>query len=101
MNNPKYEIGDIHAGDFPRRSVVEKMMNIVDIDRRKACLSCDYRYLCGGGCPVGLFSVADNANASDKIKNYTQDISCAIGKTVLTELFWSLSATIGSYNLPD
>ena len=94
VGNKRYEVGHVEKGDFPREEVLEDMLNIVDIDRRSHCSECGFRYLCGGGCPVGVFSIAANPHASQEIKNYAHNLSCTVSKTVLRELFWSMAGEI-------
>ena len=53
------------------------------------------RGLCGGGCPVGQFTIAGNPEVPARIKRYTEDIACIIGKTVIEELIWSLAKQKG------
>lgn len=87
---PKFETGDIFAGDFPRKEVVDKMLEIVNVDNNAKCSKCGFRYLCGGGCPVGRFTIAGNPNVPPEIKRYTEKIACVTSKTVLSELLWDM-----------
>ncbi len=90
VGNKRYETGDLAKDDFPRQDVVARMLEVINIDRRPKCRKCGFRYLCGGGCPVGEFSIAGNPKASPAIKDYVQQISCTMSKTCLTELFWQV-----------
>jgi uncharacterized protein len=87
----RFRIGHIDDADYPRQSVVSDMLEIANIDRAESCSGCGFRYLCGGGCPVGRFTIAGNPGVPDEIKRYTKDIACAVSKTVLTELLWSMA----------
>lgn len=69
------EIGGVHGGEFPKPEAVQRMLEAVDIDRRPQCQACGFRYLCGGGCLVGLLSIADNPNAPAFVKDYTANRS--------------------------
>ena len=94
VGNRRYEVGDLMLNDFPKKDVLADMLDAVDITKRDRCSGCSFRHLCGGGCPVGVFSIADNPNASPELQQYVRDISCAVSKTVLTELFWRMADTI-------
>lgn len=87
---PAFATGDIFADDFPRRDVLKRMLDITNIDNIARCRQCGFRYLCGGGCPVGRFTIAGNPDTPTAIKRYTEKIACSTSKTVLTELLWSL-----------
>lgn len=87
----QFEIGDIFAGDYPRISVVQRMLDSANVDTHPDCSECKYRYLCGGGCPVGKFTVAGNPDTPDNIKRYTRNIACTTSRTVLEELLWDMS----------
>ena len=100
VNNPSYELGDIFENDFPRVSIINKMKQIIDVDNRDHCKTCGFRYLCGGGCPVGTFGLKDYPKCSDKIKKYVKAIECMTSKTVLTELFW-YQAEFFSLKIPE
>jgi len=87
----KFEVGDIFAGDFPRREVLDMMLAATDIANIALCRSCTLRHLCGGGCPVGRFTIAGNPKVPARIKKYTRDIACVTSKTVIEELVWTLA----------
>ncbi|MFH0975881.1 MAG: radical SAM protein [Spirochaetota bacterium] len=87
----RFKIGHINNNEFPFASVVNDMLEITNVNSSEECANCGFRYLCGGGCPVGRFTIAGNPNASEEIKLYTREISCAVSKTVLTELIWSFA----------
>lgn len=91
----RYEVGHIDCNDFPRKNVIQDMIDIVNVDAREKCRECGFRYLCGGGCPVGVFSIAGNPKASKSIKKYVQNLSCGVSKTVLKELFWYKAKNTG------
>lgn len=84
----RFALGDLGRGDFPRAAVVTEMQAIAGAPTRPECADCEFRRLCGGGCPVGKFIIAGNPRATPAIRRYTQDVVCATSKTVLTELLW-------------
>ena len=87
---PKFQVGDIHEGDFPKQDVLQMMKDIADISQDSECRKCSFRNLCGGGCPVWRFTIAGNPHASEDVKTYSREIACAVSKTVLTELLWTM-----------
>ncbi|HPZ06745.1 MAG TPA: radical SAM protein [Candidatus Eremiobacteraeota bacterium] len=94
VGNKKYKVGHILKNDFPRREVVDYMLSVVDVDYRSKCSKCNFRYLCGGGCPVGIFSIEGHREATGKMKRYVRTIACTVSKTILTELFWHIAKNI-------
>ena len=94
VNNKAHEVGQLHANDFPRQDVLERMRKQVDIHNRKRCAACGWRNLCGGGCPVGILGIKNNAKAPDSVKRYTREMACAVSKTVLEHLMWHKSKQI-------
>jgi len=85
----RFELGHIQKNDFPRRQVLSDMQDATALESYPHCQDCYFRYLCGGGCPVGRFSIVGNPSASAEIRQYTEEIQCAVTKTVLTELLWN------------
>ena len=87
----KFQVGDLFEGDFPRKQVVDEMLDTANVNNSAICKECGFRNLCGGGCPVGRFTIAGNPDVSDEVKRYTEEIACVTSKTVLTELLWDLA----------
>lgn len=96
----RFALGDLQYNDFPRPAVMAEMQAIARSPTRDECANCDFRQLCGGGCPVGKFLIAGNPQATPAIRRYTQDVVCATTKTVLTELLWE-QAKLARSNLSD
>jgi uncharacterized protein len=89
VNNPQFEAGCVYGDDYPREDVLSWMRDVTDTNRR-ACRSCVFQYLCGGGCPVGLFGILRNPESADWAKQYTRDIACATSQAVLGELLFDV-----------
>jgi uncharacterized protein len=87
VNNSLFEAGDVETGDYPREEVLEWMRDVTDTNRRE-CRNCVFQYLCGGGCPVGLFGIQRRPDSADWAKRYTREINCAMSQTVLGELLF-------------
>lgn len=77
------------------------MREAVSIDTRPDCVTCPYRKLCGGGCPVGLVSVARNPLASEAVKRYSAQMTCATAKTAIEELLWLVAREGARENAGD
>lgn len=93
----RFALGELARQDYPRPTVMAEMQTIAADPTRPECAGCDFRQLCGGGCPVGKFTIAGNPQAAPAIRRYTQDIVCATSKTVLTELLWEQAALAWSH----
>ncbi len=87
VNNPPFEAGCVEKGDYPREEVLRRMREVTDTNRQ-ACRNCVFQYLCGGGCPVGLFSILLHPGTADWAKRYTRDIACATLQGVFSELLF-------------
>lgn len=96
VNIPKFKLGHCFDEGPADRQVIEGMKEVVNINHRPTCSCCNLRHLCGGGCPVGLFSIADNPDAPPHVKVYTEKIACATARTVLEELMWDLPSRVDS-----
>ncbi len=78
--------------------VLEVLQEELNVDRLEKCAKCPWRYLCGGGCPVGRLTVDRNPNASPAVKVYWEKIRCDYTQSVLELLLWRKaeeSATAG------
>ncbi len=83
-----YKIGNVYKNDFPVKRVVNKMMDILNVDNLEDCKDCNLRYFCAGGCPVGKLTVAGNPEAEEEVKKYTKEIVCQSNKIILESLLW-------------
>lgn len=90
VNNEKYEVGDVKLNDFPRSPALKRMEKTVHMDNRPDCPECEYRLLCGGGCPLGLLAVAENPNVPEDVIEYTQEINCAMTKASISAILWDM-----------
>lgn len=85
----KYRLGNIFSKEkYPRQSVVDMMMDVINIDNAPECRACKLRYLCGGGCPVGRLIVKGNARADKDIVKYTKDVACKANQAMIEEALW-------------
>ncbi|MEW6103304.1 MAG: radical SAM protein [bacterium] len=85
----RYKLGNVFSDDeYPDKKVVKMMLEVINIDNSDSCKRCKLRYICGGGCPVGRFTIKENPNASDEIIKYTHDVACKVNKAMIEEALW-------------
>jgi uncharacterized protein len=70
------------------------MLEILNVDNIQMCKKCQWRYYCGGGCPVGRLTVMGNPNASKETTQYTQEIACKTTKAMVETLLWKYADEI-------
>jgi uncharacterized protein len=90
---PRFFIGNITDDSYPDTGVLDGMMEFLSVDNNEECTSCSWRYLCGGGCPVGRLTVLDNPTATDEVRDYCKQISCNWTKKALELLLWERAQT--------
>jgi uncharacterized protein len=54
IDNPRFQIGDVHSG--PDQARRETFLRSRHVDRQVPCATCWARYLCGGGCHAEVMS---------------------------------------------
>ena len=84
----KYREGNVMDGSYPDPVVPERMSQELHVDRREDCRSCSWRYLCGGGCPVQMLTMAGRSDLSPKARDYCERVNCEYTKRVLEVLLW-------------
>jgi uncharacterized protein len=84
----RFYLGNILKGNYPDKQVLGWMFNLLHVDQREQCQSCSWRYMCGGGCPVGRLTVLDNPLASKRVRNYCNRMNCEMVQTILELLLW-------------
>ena len=62
----------------------------LDINNIEQCRGCEWRFLCGGGCPVHRVSVNSNPSSGVEVRQYASDITCATSQGILSRLLWKL-----------
>lgn len=87
----RFHLGNIVAKTYPRRDVLTNLHRVLDVSNIAECRSCSWRYYCGGGCPVGRLTVADNPAATPDVVRYTQDIACKTTRTMTEAALWRLA----------
>ena len=91
VGSPKYYVGNVFDSDYPRKRVLQKLAEYLNVDRNPVCAHCAYRYICGGGCPVRRLRVEDNRNASPSVRRYAREIVCTEAVTIINHLLWQLA----------
>jgi len=87
----KFFMGNVLRDDYPDTGLLDRMMDLLHVDNIEECKSCSWRYICGGGCPVGRLTVLDNPTVTPGVKDYCTRISCDYTRKILELLFWELA----------
>jgi uncharacterized protein len=86
---PEYRTGNVFAGDgFPNMGIVNRLLDVLDVDHIEDCAACPYRYVCASGCPVGRLSIMGNPGASESVKEYTQQVKCLAVRVMVETILW-------------
>lgn len=86
---PAYHIGNIIDGTYPQTKKLQAMADELHVDRRDDCKKCNWRYLCGGGCPVQqLIIKGREKELTPKAQTYCERLNCDYTKKILTILLW-------------
>lgn len=75
---------------YPDSVVVGRMRHDVDQFLLNECAECSFKYICGGGCPVGMFLVRDNEKDAEGTFNYWKSVTCAVQHALLEEVLWKI-----------
>jgi uncharacterized protein len=84
----RFCLGNINDESYPKKDLIRWMYDYLHVDHMEECQSCSWRYICGGGCPLGRLTVINNPKATDKVKRYSKQITCKYTKTILELLIW-------------
>jgi uncharacterized protein len=87
----RFYLGNILEERYPENAVLDGMMASLHVDNMEECRDCAWRYICGGGCPVGKLTVFDNPLASRKAVSYCGSIRCDYTKKVIELLLWDMA----------
>jgi len=87
----RFHMGNVLTEGYPDNTILDGMMDTLHVDNMEECKECAWRYLCGGGCPVGKLTVFDNPMANDKAVKYCGSIRCDYTKKVIELLLWDLA----------
>lgn len=86
---PAYRVGKIMDGTYPQTSVLQEMGDELHVDRRADCKGCNWRYLCGGGCPVQRLIVKGREEElTSRARAYCENLTCEYIRKILTILLW-------------
>lgn len=86
---PPYRFGNIMDGTYPQMTTLQNMGDELHVDRRSDCKGCNWRYLCGGGCPVQRLIVKGREKElTPKARSYCESFNCDYTKKILTILLW-------------
>jgi len=86
---PSYLFGNVMDGTYPQMKILQDMGDGLHVDGRSDCRSCNWRYLCGGGCPVQHLIVKGREHElTPKARAYCENLTCGYTKEILTVLLW-------------
>lgn len=86
---PSYRFGNVMDGTYPQMKVLKDMGDELHVDRRAGCKICNWRYLCGGGCPVQqLITKGREEDLTPKAHAYRENLNCDYTKKILMILLW-------------
>jgi uncharacterized protein len=84
----RYHLGNITNESYPNRNLLYWMRDYLHVDHLEDCKSCPWRYICGGGCPLGRLTVLNNPLATPKVLTYCKKITCDYTKKIMEILMW-------------
>jgi uncharacterized protein len=84
----RFHMGNVMDEGYPRRGVLRRMRDYLHVDNVEDCKSCPWRYVCGGGCPLGLLTVFGNPRATVGVKDYSRQIRCEYTRKMLELMLW-------------
>jgi len=93
----RYRLGNVFDPAYPRQDVLLGLREVLHVDADSVCSACAYRYLCGGGCPVGKLTVAANPASSQRATAYAREVPCAMAKTSINHALWRLVDAIRAF----
>ena len=93
----RFHLGNIMDGSYPRTDVLVRMHDGLHVDGREGCKHCSWRYVCGGGCPVGAITVSENPMAGSEVKAYCRQMCCDYTKNILELLLWERAEAAASF----
>jgi uncharacterized protein len=85
---PRFLLGNVMDGDFPKAGVCDWMVDALHVDHLAACRGCQWRYMCGGNCPMLRFTVLENGDVTARVAEYTRSIMCDYPRRVFELLLW-------------
>ena len=84
----RFHMGNIMNESYPNRSLLRWMCDHLHVDHMEDCRSCPWRYVCGGGCPLGRLTVLNNPMATEHVRAYWKRISCEYTKKIMELVLW-------------
>lgn len=99
----RFYMGNIMDESYPDRTVLQRMYDFLHVDQREDCKECSWRYICSGACPLGRLMLWNNPAASEKVRNYCNEIKCDYTRQIFELLLWergeqAASTLLGEHN---
>ncbi|WP_165072844.1 radical SAM protein [Desulfovibrio sp. ZJ200] len=90
VGNKKFYLGNVMSDEYPNNDVLQIMQEESHVDNLSKCMSCNYKYMCGGGCPLSKFMAEENKNATNELVEYSFRRNC-FSKKVFEYLMWKIA----------
>jgi uncharacterized protein len=97
----EFYLGNIMNGSYPDKGVLGWMYDYLHVDNFEDCRSCPWRYLCGGGCPVGRLTVLRNPAVSKRVAAYFEQIRCECTRELMELVLWDMARESASSLLKE
>jgi uncharacterized protein len=84
----RFNTGNMMNGSYPNKALLKQMYDHLHVDRMTECASCEWRYMCGGGCALWRLTVRNNPAATRSIMDYCRGIGCGCTREIFEMLLW-------------
>ena len=66
----RFYLGNVLEPEWIDKTMLARMQRLLNVDNLEECRDCQWRYLCGGGCPVTRLTVLNNPDCTQEIRQY-------------------------------
>jgi uncharacterized protein len=92
----RFYMGNVMNGSYPNRQLLKQLYDRLHVDRMEDCRVCQWRYICGGGCPLWRLTVSDNPAVTKKTMDYCKGIGCEYTRQIFEALLWDMACDSAS-----
>ena len=102
----RFHQGNVTDSSYPDQTALLRMCDDLHVDHLDDCKGCPWRYVCGGGCPLGRLAIVDNPMATDTERTYWKRMNCDYTKRIMELVLWrraeeTASQLLDSQRSPD
>jgi uncharacterized protein len=100
----RFYVGNVKDGSYPDGQLLKRLYDRLHVDRMEDCRSCQWRYICGGGCPLWRLTVSDNPAVTMGTMDYCKGIGCEYTRQIFEVLLWDMACESASRllkSIPD